>query len=220
HRRCRPSLLPRAVPDRRRQDGQIRGLERRGRAGHELLRRERHARGQVGQAVHHARQLLPWRIRRLVLESPVPDLRMRPDLGRPDPLFQFHHPPLAYFANCADGTPGRAQHLRDELDFYNDVADGKLPAVSFIKSLGPNTEHPGYAPLLAGQQHATDLVNTIINSSAWNDTAIIITYDEHGGRWDHVPPPAIDRWGPGQRVPAIVISPIAKKAFVDQTQYE
>ena len=58
------------------------------------------------------------------------------------------------------------------------------------------------------------------NSPYWADTAIIITYDENGGFWDHVAPPAGDRWGPGTRVPAIIISPFAKKGFVDHTQYD
>jgi phospholipase C len=141
-------------------------------------------------------------------------------IGHPDPLFQYHHQPFAYFANYADGTPGRADHLRDEQAFYADVAAGQLPAVSFIKPLGADNEHPGYATLLNGQLHVADLVATISNSQYWQDTAIIITYDEHGGRWDHVPPPVIDRWGPGSRVPAIIISPFAKKQFVDHTQYD
>ncbi len=71
------------------------------------------------------------------------------------------------------------------------MAAGQLPSVSFIKPLGADNEHPGYASLLAGQQHAADLVATIQNSPYWPDTAIIITYDEHGGRWDHVPPPVM-----------------------------
>jgi phospholipase C len=140
--------------------------------------------------------------------------------GHPDPLFQFHHQPFAYFANYADDTPGRAEHLRDEEAFYSDVASGKLPSVTFIKPLGADNEHPGYATLLTGQQHVADLVSTIQHSPYWNDTAIIITYDEHGGRWDHVPPPVVDRWGPGIRVPTIIISPFAKKSFVDHTQYD
>jgi phospholipase C len=141
-------------------------------------------------------------------------------IGHADPLFQFHHQPFAYYANYADDTPGRAAHLKDESDYYTDVLSGQLPAVTFIKPLGPNNEHPGYATLLSGQTHVADLVGAIQNSKYWNDTAIIITYDEHGGRWDHVPPPAIDKWGPGIRVPAIVVSPFAKKSFVDHTQYE
>jgi hypothetical protein len=57
-------------------------------------------------------------------------------------------------------------------------------------------------------------------STVWKDSVIIIMYDEAGGRWDHVPPPQGDRWGPGLRVPAIIISPYAKRRFVDHTTYE
>ncbi|HEV7663479.1 MAG TPA: alkaline phosphatase family protein [Chloroflexota bacterium] len=141
-------------------------------------------------------------------------------MGHADPLFQFHHQPFAYYANYADGTPGRTDHLRDENRFYTDVAGGTLPAVTFIKPLGPDNEHPGYTNLTNGQLHVADLVSAIQNSPYWSDTAIIITYDEHGGRWDHVAPPVIDKWGPGLRVPTIVISPFARKAFVDHTQYD
>jgi acid phosphatase len=141
-------------------------------------------------------------------------------IGHPDPLFQFHHQAFAYYANYADGTPGRAEHLKDEGDFYGDALGNKLPAVSFIKPLGADNEHPGYATELNGQQHVADLVSTIQTSPYWNDTAIIITYDEHGGRWDHVAPPVLDKWGPGIRVPAIIISPFAKKGFVDHAQYD
>lgn len=141
--------------------------------------------------------------------------------GHPDPLFQFHHQPFAYFGNYADGTAAKAQHLKDETDFLAEVKAGTLPAVSFVKPLGTENEHPGYAALAAGQQHVADLVAAIQASSAWPSTAIVITYDENGGRWDHVPPPGpFDRWGPGVRVPTIVISPWAKRGFVDHTQYE
>jgi len=141
-------------------------------------------------------------------------------LGHADPLFQFHHQPFAYYANYADGSAGRAEHLKDELDFYTDVVTGSLPAVSFIKPLGPDNEHPGYATEMNGQLHVVDLVSTIQNSQYWNDTAIIITYDEHGGRWDHVAPPTIDRWGPGTRVPTLLISPFARKGFIDHNEYD
>jgi phospholipase C len=140
--------------------------------------------------------------------------------GHPDPLFQFNHQPFAYFANYADGTPGRAAHLKDEQDFVNALSTNSLPAVSFIKPLGSNNEHPGYSSELQSQQHVAGLVNDVKNSPYWADSAIIITYDENGGFWDHVAPPAGDRWGPGTRVPAIIISPFAKKGFVDHTQYD
>ncbi len=140
--------------------------------------------------------------------------------GHPDPLFQFHHQPFAYFKNYADGTPAKAAHLKDEQDFFAAVSSGTLPSVSFIKPLGPDNEHPGYSSVLRGQQHVAQIVSALQNSPFWNDTAVIVTYDENGGRWDHVAPPVVDRWGPGTRVPAIIISPYAKKAFVDHTPYD
>ncbi|HTZ53055.1 MAG TPA: alkaline phosphatase family protein [Spirochaetia bacterium] len=140
--------------------------------------------------------------------------------GRPDPLFQFHHQPFIFFSTYADGTAAKKEHLKDEKDFLDAVSKGTMPAVSFIKPLGPDNEHPGYAALARGQQHVADLVQRIRASRAWNDTVIIITYDEHGGRWDHVAPPVVDRWGPGLRVPAIIVSPMARKGYVDHTQYD
>jgi phospholipase C len=70
---------------------------------------------------------------------------------------------------------------------------GTLPAVSFVKLLGADNEHPGYADLLRGQQAVADLDAAVQASPYWRDTAVIITYDENGGRWDHVAPPAGDR---------------------------
>ncbi|GAC1515892.1 MAG: acid phosphatase [Gemmatimonadaceae bacterium] len=140
--------------------------------------------------------------------------------GRPDPSFQFHHHPFAYFANYADGTPGRARHLKDEDDFVADVRAGRLPAVSFVKPLGINNEHPGYTDLLTGERHVKQLVDLIRSSKHWKHTAIIITYDENGGFWDHVAPPMSDRWGSGTRVPTLVISPFARAGVVDHHEYD
>lgn len=140
--------------------------------------------------------------------------------GHPAPLFQFHHQPFAYFAKYADGTSGRAQHLRDEKEFFAVARNGTLPAVSFIKPLGDANEHPGYTDLISGERHALDLINAVRNGPNWADAVIIVTYDENGGFWDHVAPPKIDRWGPGSRVPTLIISPFAKKGFVDHTTYD
>ncbi len=142
--------------------------------------------------------------------------------GNPDVNFQYHHQAFNYYAQFAPGTPGRT-HLADLQDLDNDLATDTLPAVSFVKFLGENNEHPGYTNLITGQNAVADLVAKIQNSPAWNSTAIFITYDEHGGRWDHVNPltyPNADAWGPGLRVPCIIVSPYAKPAFVDHTAYE
>ena len=118
--------------------------------------------------------------------------------GRPGPLFQFHHQPFAYFSNFADGTAAKVQHLKDETDFITAAQNGTLPAVSFVKPYGLNNEHPGYTDLITGEQHVEQLINTVRNGPDWKSTAIIITYDEHGGFWDHVAPPVVDRWAPGR----------------------
>ncbi|HEX2439911.1 MAG TPA: alkaline phosphatase family protein [Methylomirabilota bacterium] len=140
--------------------------------------------------------------------------------GRAHPNFQFHHQPFAYFANYADGTAAKAEHLRDEEEIWRDIATGALPAVTFVKPNGPLNEHPGYADLLSGQQHVERLIGALMASPAWRRTAIIVTYDEYGGRWDHVPPPIVDPWGPGTRVPAVIASPYARRRTVDHTVYD
>jgi phospholipase C len=140
--------------------------------------------------------------------------------GHADPNFQYHHQPFAYFANYADGTAAKAAHLKDETDFIAAAQAGTLPAVSFVKPLGPENEHPGYAALSTGENHLLQLINAVRNGPNWKDVAIIITYDEHGGFWDHVKPPVIDKWGPGERVPTIIISPYSKVGYIDHSQYE
>ena len=107
------------------------------------------------------------------------------------------------------------------MEFLEAAKSGTLPAVSFVKPLGSLNEHPAYSTVVAAEQHAVDLVTAVMNGPQWKDTAIIVTYDENGGFWDHVAPPvAPDGWGPGVRVPTIVISPYARKGFVDHTVYD
>jgi phospholipase C len=134
--------------------------------------------------------------------------------------FQAHHQPFNYFARFAPGTPERAQHLRDYGQLLTDLDAGTLPQVVFYKPQGSLNEHPGYTSVLPGDQQIADLVARIRANPVWRSSAIIVTYDENGGFWDHVPPPAGDRWGPGTRVPAIIISPFARRGFVDHTPYD
>ncbi|MES2127244.1 MAG: acid phosphatase [Pseudomonadota bacterium] len=134
--------------------------------------------------------------------------------------FQAHHQPFNYFLRFAPGTKDRAEHLKDESDLLEDVAHGRLPQVVFYKPQGKLNEHPGYANVMQGDMHLAELVAKLKASPQWAHMAIIITYDENGGFWDHVAPPAGDRWGPGTRIPAIIISPFAKRGFVDHTTYD
>lgn len=140
--------------------------------------------------------------------------------GRPDPSFQYHHQPFVYFANYRDGSKLKARHLKDEKQFIKALKGKNLPSVCFVKPLGKYNEHPGYATLQAGQKHLASLTKKIMKSRYWKDCVIIITYDENGGRWDHVSPPLADRWGPGTRIPAVIVSPFARRGYIDHTSYE
>lgn len=140
--------------------------------------------------------------------------------GWPAPTFQFHHQPFVYFSNYADGSENKARHLKDETDFLAAIERGALPPVSFYKPLGIHNEHPGYADVMSGEKHVADIIARLERSPMWPNTAIIVTYDENGGSWDHAAPPQGDRWGPGTRIPAIIISPFAKRGHVDHTLYD
>ena len=145
----------------------------------------------------------------------------------PDALFQFHHQPLGYFANYADNTQGRLDHLKDEQQFMTDASNGTLPAVSFVKPIGDENEHPGYASEAEGSGHLVALIKTILDGPEGDSTMIIVTYDEFGGQWDHVSPPGTagqagphDVYGPGTRIPALVVSKALDQSGVTHEQYD
>ncbi len=134
--------------------------------------------------------------------------------------FQAHHQPFNYFARFAPGTADRARHLKDYTDLTAAIEKGDLPQVVFYKPQGSLNEHPGYTDVLSGDTHIASLVAKIKASPLWDSTVIVVTYDENGGFWDHVAPPAGDRWGPGTRIPAIIVSPLAKSGYIDHTPYD
>ena len=146
----------------------------------------------------------------------------------PDKLFQFHHHPFNYFLNFAPGTAARADHLRDEAEFIQAAKSGRLKQVSFVKPVGGENEHPGYTDELDGSSHLVSLIESIVNGPNGHDTLIIVTYDEFGGSWDHVPPPPNnydkhaphDVWGPGTRVPTLLVSRKLERSGVDHAAYD
>ena len=144
--------------------------------------------------------------------------------GHPGPTFQYHHQPFNYFARFAPGTPDRERHLRDGEGLLKDIAAGTLPQVTFYKPVGLLNQHPSYTDLMRGDAHIADLLEKLRASPQWSRMLVIVTYDENGGFWDHVPPPAGegwgDRWGPGSRIPALIISPFARKGHIDKTSYD
>jgi phospholipase C len=149
------------------------------------------------------------------------------EAGTPGPVFQFHHQPLAYFAAYAPGMPGRA-HLQDETKFLAAAKAGTLPTVSFVKPYGVENEHPGYASEATGSDHLVDLLKAITSGPQAEDTLVVVTYDEFGGQWDHVSPPGAgsatkgvhDAFGPGTRIPALLVSKAFERSGVDHTVYD
>jgi len=99
--------------------------------------------------------------------------------------------------------------------FYQDIAGGTLPAVAWIQPAAEVSEHPT-ALVSTGQSYVTALINTIMKSQYWSSTAIFLAWDDWGGFYDHVAPPAVDSAGYGIRVPAMVISPYARKGYIDK----
>ena len=140
--------------------------------------------------------------------------------GKPDKTFQFHHQPFVYFKAYDEASEARKNHLKDESDFLADLKNDTLPAVAFYKPLGEFNMHPGYTDVASSDEQTVAILKAIEQSKVWDSSVIIVTFDENGGYWDHMPPPKADRFGPGGRVPTIIISPFAKKHFIDHTVYD
>jgi phospholipase C len=120
--------------------------------------------------------------------------------------------PLPYFDTVKnDGQLGNIQPVDR---FYEAARAGTLPAVSWVVPSGEVSEHPP-GPVSFGQSYVTSLLNAVMASPDWETTAIFLSWDDWGGFYDHVPPPSVDQNGFGLRVPAIVISPFARRGYID-----
>ncbi len=109
---------------------------------------------------------------------------------------------------------GQLANVQDLSRFFDAAKAGTLPAVSWIVPNSKDSEHPP-ALVSAGQAYVTSIVNAVMQSPDWSSTALFLTWDDWGGFYDHVTPPTVDQNGYGLRVPGIVISPYAKKGFID-----
>ncbi len=154
----------------------------------------------------------------------------------PSNVFQYHHQAFNYYAafdpSTATGLANRKAHLLDEAEFTGlaqSSEDGcNLKPVSFVKPLGTENEHPGYTSESVGSDHLVQLLQAIEGGACRKNTMVVVTYDEFGGQWDHVTPPGQggqagphDVWGPGTRIPALIVSPFLRGNFViDHTQYD
>ncbi|MFN8571274.1 MAG: acid phosphatase [Gemmatimonadaceae bacterium] len=136
--------------------------------------------------------------------------------------FQAHHQPFNYYATMdpVSHAAERAMHLKDYDDLIAAAASGTLPSVAFYKPEGVYNQHEGYANIMDGDARIADVIAKLRASPQWKNMVIVVTYDEFGGAYDHVAPPKGDLLGPGTRIPAIVISPFARKGTVDHTPYD
>ena len=144
--------------------------------------------------------------------------------GPGSPMFQPHHQPLNYFARFAPNTADRAKYLKDGEDFFDAIDKGTLPQVALYKPAGRLTQHPSYTDIHSGDIHIAELLRRLRKSPQWPSMVVIVTYDENGGYWDHVPPPTGpgwgDRWGPGTRIPTLIVSPFSRRGHVDHATYD
>jgi phospholipase C len=103
--------------------------------------------------------------------------------------------------------------------FAQDIQKGTLPTVSWVVTNEQVSEHPPYSAC-AGENWTVKQLNALMKSPLWDSTLVILTWDDFGGFYDHVPPPRADYLAYGPRVPTIMISPYARKHYVDHTRYD
>jgi phospholipase C len=116
-----------------------------------------------------------------------------------------------YFAECLYGP--QAQDVRPSGQVIKDATKGTLPNLSLVMPCCGDSQHPGVASVLKGDNWIGQVVSAVMNGPEWDSTAIFITYDDCGCFYDHVPPPN----GLGVRVPMVIVSPYAKPGYTDST---
>jgi phospholipase C len=109
-------------------------------------------------------------------------------------------------------------HIVQTARFRKDVRNGRLPAVSWVTPPWPYSEHPPQS-MCVGENWSVSLVNAVMRSNDWRHTVIVLTWDDFGGFFDHVPPPHTDLYGFGPRVPAIIISPWVRAGSIVSTTF-
>lgn len=125
--------------------------------------------------------------------------------------------PLLNFDRFID-DPTLNSHIVDLDQYYTDLRNGTLPAVSYLVPSGAS-EHPPQKPI-TGERTVKNLIQELMRSSSWSSSAFMLLYDDWGGWFDHVKPPQVDNFGYGFRVPGLLVSPYARKGFIDNTQLD
>ena len=117
-------------------------------------------------------------------------------------------------------SPQWRRHVVPTSRFVADARAGRLPDVSWISTPQAVSEHPSSGGMCVGENWTTRLVDAVMRGPDWPSTAIFLTWDDFGGFYDHVPPPQVDVFGLGFRVPLILISPYARRGYVDHRTEE
>ena len=112
-----------------------------------------------------------------------------------------------------------ATNVAPSAQLLEDLKNGQLPAVSWVFSADPDSDHPPFS-VCEGENWTVNILNALMESPEWASTAVFITWDDFGGFYDHVPPPQEDQFGLGPRVPLLIVSPFAKKGYVAHEVYE
>jgi len=120
--------------------------------------------------------------------------------------------PLPWFDTVRQDRQG--ENVKPFHEFLDAARSGRLPSVSWLTPAQAVSDHPP-ALVSRGQAYVTGVVNAVMRSKDWKSTAIFLAWDDWGGFYDHVRPPTVDRFGYGLRVPALVISPYARRGYVD-----
>jgi len=130
-----------------------------------------------------------------------------------------HHNPFQYMKAIMESRDGRAK-IQDASAFERALADGTLPAVAFVKPHWADNAHANWSTVGAGDRLIGRMVEAVMASRYWPKAAIVVTYDEGGGWFDHVRPPTVDRFGLGTRVPTLIVSPYARRGVIGHGQYD
>lgn len=113
-----------------------------------------------------------------------------------------------------------SEHVFPTTQFITDAQSGNLPALSWVTPPGYSSEHPQGTSVCSGENWTVSMINAVMQSPDWNSTAIVLTFDDFGGFYDHVSASQLDFYGLGPRVPWIIISPYAKPGYISHTTYE
>ena len=114
--------------------------------------------------------------------------------------------------------PNLSSHIVDMSEYFTDLENDTLPAVSYMVPSGASEHPPG--SLRSGQKFVKSLIQALMRSEAWDSSAFLYTYDDWGGWYDHVPPPQVDENGYGMRVPALLVSAYARRGYIDSTELD